>query len=214
MQYSNISPVMIWAENAVALEQDFLPMVVEALEQWANGNRTDLSILLCVTHGIKTDLVKTLEKNRLPFAAPLKKIIGIVLPGLDYKANKNKASGVSYSMDLDAQDVDYDVSEALGHLVDMASEGVLYKHKDFKDWAIAFGPMKVVRNKTTSESRTAAQKAAPKMLKAANSNGHITLEYAMAYQAELTNIIAKLQHAAEAEADDLIDDTVVAIAAE
>lgn len=212
MTNTNMSPVMQWAENAVSLEQDFLAVAVEAIKQWSQGNRTDLSILLCVTHGIKTDLVRVIEKERMAYATPLKKILSIVHPGLSFKQDKNKSSGVTYVMALDAEDDPEAVraaESALYQLVEMAQFGQTMRSAGFKEWVKTYSAPKVVSLKGYSESRTKAEKDAPRVLKTAYDAGHDKLAYAMELQKQLTSLIAGMQAARSAASDDAL-----AIAAE
>lgn len=187
MTNSNVSPVMVWAENAVELEKGFLPAVVEAIDQFENGNRTDLSILFTVSHGIKTDLVPTIEGERMSFATPLKKIVGIIMPGLTFKHDKNKASGVSYVIDLDATgdgDADLINREAFDALCSMAEGGYTAKSKMFKAFIEQFGPRKVVTDKSPDESAEKAEKDVARLIKAARDNGHNAMAYINALVAQ------------------------------
>lgn len=178
---SNVSPVMVWAESAVELEYGFLPVVVEALDQWDQGNRTDLSILLTVTHGIKTTLVPTIEGERMKFATPLKKILSIVMPDLSYKADKKKASGVTYSVNINVEgDENYhaDPAEMRAWLVEIADGTTTIKGEAFKSWLEAGTAPKETPARTLDETAEKAEKDALRLIKAAMDNGYAGRAYA------------------------------------
>lgn len=193
MTTTNMSPVQIWAESAVENERYFLPAVMEAIAQFENGNRTDLSILLTVTHGFKTDLVPVIEKHRMEFATPLKKILAACMPDLRFKKDDKKSSGVSYTMEL-SDDAPYiDPAEARDALRVLVACGATRKSKDFKDWLEAVTPPKEVVAKDAKETREKAEKDAPRLAKTATKGGHNELCYMMALRDELNDLIAKKQ---------------------
>lgn len=79
-----------WASDLRSAEYNFLPTVVEALEQFNNGNTTDLAKLLCITHGKKSGIIKVVEGDRMAYAAPLKRILAKALDGVEAKFDKKK----------------------------------------------------------------------------------------------------------------------------
>lgn len=197
MTISNVSPAQQWATDAVNLERGFLPAVVEALTQWDNGNRTDLSILLTVTHGIKTDLVPVIEGQRLPFATPLKKILGFVMPDMTYKADKKKASGVTYVLELDADGDPYcDPAIVREELEAMAESGVTVKSDMFKEWVKINTAPKEVEPKPHAATVEKAAKDAPRTVKTAYDQGHNRLAYLHAMRDEYARMIRNEENVA------------------
>jgi len=194
MTNTNVSPVMLWAENAVEQEKGFLPAVLEAMDQFEQGNRTDLSILLTVTHGFKTDLVPVIEKQRMEYATPLKKILAACMPDLRFKKDAKKASGVAYTMEL-SDDADYyvDPTDARDALRVIVAEGHTRKGDAFKGWLKAVTRPKEVVAKTAAETREKAEKDAPRLAKTAAKAGHDNMAYMMALRDALSNEIAKQQ---------------------
>lgn len=194
MTTTNMSPVQIWAESAIENERYFLPAVLEAIAQFENGNRTDLSILLTVTHGFKTDLVPVLEKHRMEFATPLKKILAACMPDLRFKKDANKASGVSYTMELSDDSPYVDPADARDALRVIVASGATRKSKEFKDWLEAVTPPKEVVAKSAAETREKAEKDAARLVKTATGAGHNELCYLMALRDELNALITKKQN--------------------
>ena len=87
-----------WASDLRSAEYNFLPTVVEALEQFNNGNTTDLAKLLCITQGKKSGIIKVVEGDRMAYAAPLKRILAQALDGVEPKFDKKKKSGIAFKM--------------------------------------------------------------------------------------------------------------------
>lgn len=195
MENSNISQVMVWASSAVEIEQGFLSAVVESFTQFKHGNRTDLSILLTVTHGIKTDLVNVIEGERMAYATPLKNIMAIVMPSISFKRDKAKKSGVSYSQNID-KEVDTDLDKVLAELTAMAQDGMTIRNAVFKEWLKSYAKPVEVTDKGAAASAEKAEKDAVRFAKAAVDAGHDKLAYLLALQDELTKEISHLQSAA------------------
>jgi hypothetical protein len=193
MENSNMSPVQVWAENAVEVEKYFLPAVLEAMRQFDAGNRTDLSILLTVTHGYKTDLVPVLEKHRMAFATPLKQILSACMPDVRFKKDDKKSSGVSYSRDFLDDEPWVDPKEARDALQMIVASGATRRSESFKEWIEAVTPPKEVAPKTAQETREKAAKDAPRLVKTAKNAGHNELCYLMGLRDALNAEIAKKQ---------------------
>lgn len=70
-----------WASNARAAETEFFGTVARSLEQFNNGNHSDLAKLLCITHGKKSKKITVIEGERLKFAAHLKRIVNQSVEG-------------------------------------------------------------------------------------------------------------------------------------
>lgn len=190
MTLTNVSPVMNWAENAVDLERGFIPAVIAAFDQFAQENYTDLSILLTVTHGIKTDLVPVIEGERMAFATPLKRMLSIVMPSVTFKRDKAKASGVSYTRVLDADSEDNALvnEHALDTLRDLAERGATSKGDAFKAWLSYYTPEKDVEAKSLAEAQDKAAKDAKRLRKTATDNGYNADAYVTALIAELHKV--------------------------
>jgi hypothetical protein len=188
----NMSPVQMWAESAVELEKYFLKAVLEAVRQFEAGNRTDLSILITVTHGIKTDLVPVIEKHRMEYATPLKRILTALLPHVTFKQDKKKSSGVSYHIDPDRADDSFCPPQiAREALTVITADGATRKSKEFKDWLAMVTPPKVVAEKSLKETGEKAEKDVVRLAKSAKDNGFNQLAYLEYMAAEINKELAK-----------------------
>lgn len=87
-----------WASNVRGAEYNFLPVVVNAFEQFNKGNTTEIAKLLCITNGRKSGIIKVIEGDLLQYAAPLKRIMAKVFEGVEVKFNSKKKSGVDFKM--------------------------------------------------------------------------------------------------------------------
>lgn len=195
MTNTNVSPALAWASNAVELETSFLTTVVDALDQLSQGNRTDLSILLTVTHGIKTNLVPVIEGERMKFATPLKRILFACYPELGFKADKKKASGVVYTQTFGAELPDEcgTPDSNMNWLRVMAEDGVTVKSDRFKAFMKDTTPEKIVVTKTAAQSREKASKDVVRLLKVADASKHDPLAYARAMSEYFSKIVTDLQ---------------------
>lgn len=87
--------VNTWASNARRAETEFFGTVARSLEQFNNGNFSDLAKLLCITHGKKSKAIKTIEGERLKFASHLKRILNASVEGeISYKFDPASTFGV------------------------------------------------------------------------------------------------------------------------
>ena len=86
-----------WATQVRGAEYKFFNAVSTALEQFQNGNSSELSKLLCFTHGKTCKSIKVVEKDRMPYAVHLKRILEHSLEGVTFKFNKDKAVGVVFT---------------------------------------------------------------------------------------------------------------------
>lgn len=92
------SAVENWLSNVRGAESGFFKAVHSAmLEARDKGNWNDLARLLCVVNGKKAKRVKVIEKERLPFAVPLKNIMEHVLNGVSFKYDPERDYGVKFS---------------------------------------------------------------------------------------------------------------------
>lgn len=175
-----------WAEKAASLHKDFLGAVHTAIVQYGKGNTTNLAILLAVTHGMPNRLVPVADKARMEFAAPLKRILKHIAPGLEYKKDKAKAAGVKVTFDADTP-INADL---LDKLQAFSFDQLSYKSDKVKE---AFPVAeKEVKPKDINQTREFVEKAVPRQVKQAIENGHDPLVFLRERQAEDARQIAIL----------------------
>ena len=104
--------VTTWASDVRNAETKFCTIVADCLEQFNNGNSTDLAKLLCITHGKKSGIIKVIEGERLQYAAQLKRVLAKALQGVDFKFDAKKKSGVKFKASENGG-ADTDVIQAL-----------------------------------------------------------------------------------------------------
>jgi hypothetical protein len=109
-QQSNVNS---WASNARSADQTFNATVAYALEQFENGNHSELAKLICVTNGKTCKGIKVIDGERLPFAAPLRRVLLKAFVGVTMKFNKNLPLGVKFTKNGDNAGIDNEVIEAL-----------------------------------------------------------------------------------------------------
>jgi hypothetical protein len=85
-----------WLADVRGAEYGFFKAVVQALESFNEGDTNSLGKLLCITHGKTCKRLKIVEKDRMPYAAPLKRILEHSLEGVTYKFDKSKDFGVVF----------------------------------------------------------------------------------------------------------------------
>jgi hypothetical protein len=107
------SPINAWALSARSADQKFNATVAYALEQFENGNHSELAKLICVTKGKTCKGIKVIDGERLPFAAPLRRILEKAFVGVTMKFDKNLPLGVKFTKNGDNAGIDSEVVEAL-----------------------------------------------------------------------------------------------------
>lgn len=85
-----------WLSDVRGAEYGFFKAVVQALESFNDGDSNSLGKLLCITHGKTCKRLKVVEKDRMPYAVPLKRILDHSLEGVTYKFDKSKDFGVVF----------------------------------------------------------------------------------------------------------------------
>jgi hypothetical protein len=77
--------VASWMGSVRGSEYGFLKAVVYALEQFEHKNNKPLSAMVAICNGKVFSGYKIVEGDRLPYAAPLKRILAKALSGCDLK---------------------------------------------------------------------------------------------------------------------------------
>jgi hypothetical protein len=94
-----------WASNMRVTEYEFLSVVAYAMEQFNEGNATEISKLLTIVSGRTSKIIKVNAGDRTSFAGPLMRVLyaaGMTnkkdtgLP-MSFKWDAKKASGVTYT---------------------------------------------------------------------------------------------------------------------
>lgn len=85
-----------WLSNMRGAEYGFFKAVVQALESFNDGDKNSLGKLLCITHGRTCKRLKIVEKDRMPYATPLKRILDHALENVTYKFDKDQDFGVVF----------------------------------------------------------------------------------------------------------------------
>lgn len=94
-----------WASNMRVTEYEFLSVVAYAMEQFNEGNTTEISKLLTIVSGKTSKIIKVNSGDRTSFAGPLMRVLyaaGMTnkkdtgLP-MSFKWDAKKASGVTYT---------------------------------------------------------------------------------------------------------------------
>ena len=88
--------VATWGSDVRNAETKFCGIVADCLEQFNNGNSTDLAKLLCITHGKKSGIITVIEGEKLQYAAPLKRVLAKALEGVEFRFDPKKKSGVKF----------------------------------------------------------------------------------------------------------------------
>lgn len=88
--------VKSWLSDVRGAEYGFFRAVVQALESFNDGDGNSLGKLLTITHGKTAKRLKTIEKDRMQFATPLKTILDHALQGVTYKYYKDADFGVVF----------------------------------------------------------------------------------------------------------------------
>lgn len=88
-----------WISSARNAETQFFAVVAKALEQFNNGNHSDLAKLLCICNGKKTNNgIKVIEGERLKFAPHLKRIMDQSVEGeVSFKYDPELKLGVKFT---------------------------------------------------------------------------------------------------------------------
>lgn len=134
--------VKTWMSHTKGAEYSFFKAVVDALESFNQGDYNKLAKLLVLTHGKTCKRLKIVEKDRLPYAVHLKRILDHSLQGVEYKFNKEKDFGVVFKKS-DNGGVDNDRIQTLKMLGRKTIRDKMYKD--------AFPPIK----KNTSDKSVA-----------------------------------------------------------
>ena len=174
-----------WAESAADLHKNFLGAVHTAIVQYGNGNTTNLSILIAVTHGISNRIVPVADKARMEFASPLKRILKHIAPGLSYKKDKTKAAGVKVTFDADMP-INADL---LDKLQAFSFDQLSYKSDKVKDTFPT--EKKLVKEQSREQTREFVEKAVPRALKSAEEKGHDRHLYLLEMKAEIEKQLAQ-----------------------
>ena len=104
--------VATWGSDVRNAETKFCGIVADCLEQFNNGNSTDLAKLLCITHGKKSGIITVIEGEKLQYAAPLKRVLAKALEGVEFRFDPKKKSGVKFKLS-DNGGANTDVIQAL-----------------------------------------------------------------------------------------------------
>lgn len=145
-----------WISSVRGAEYGFFPAVVDALQSFNDGDYNKLAKLLCITHGRTCKRLKVVEKDRMQYAAHLKRILDYSLQGVDYKFNKEKDFGVVFKKS-DNGGVDSDRIQTLKMLGRKTIRDKMYKD--------AFPPIKKGSDKSTAEKLEARAELDMKWLK-------------------------------------------------
>jgi len=139
--------VSTWAGNVRNAEAKFLGVVAHSLEQFSNGNYSDLAKLLSITHGKKSKAIKVIEGDRLQFATPLRNILKKALSDVNMRFDPEKPLGVVFKVGANGG-VNHDVIEGLQ---EFSKRNYTIRHKVFKE---AFKPeRKEAKEKTLGEKQ-------------------------------------------------------------
>jgi hypothetical protein len=155
--------VKSWLSDVRGAEYGFFKAVVQALESFNEGDTNSLGKLLCITHGKTCKRLKVVEKDRMPYATPLKRILDHALEGVTYKFDKSKDFGVVFDRG-DNGGVSPDRIEALRVLGTKT-----IRDKAFKD---AFPAVKKTETKPREDKAVAVS-----AIKAAKKNGMELAKY-------------------------------------
>lgn len=145
-----------WVSNVRGAEYGFFRAVVDALVSFNEGDNNKLAKMLCITHGKVCKRLKVVEKDRLPYATHLKRILDHTLEGVEYKFNKEQDFGVVFKRS-DNGGANTDYIETLRMLGSKTIRDDMYKK--------AFPVVKKVSEKTVAEKLDARAETDMKWLK-------------------------------------------------
>lgn len=91
---SKTSATQQFISNVRANEYKFFNQLTSAFEQYNNGNNTDIARLICFANGWTSKIVTTVEKDRMPFATILKRILDTT--PIEYKKDAKKGMGLRF----------------------------------------------------------------------------------------------------------------------
>ena len=148
---TGLEAVTNWLSGAKSAEYGFFLAVSTALEHFGNGNRDPLAKMLTVVNGKKAKRIRTVEGQKLMFAAPLKRILQHCLANVGAKADASKDFGIVWTVPANAG-VNHDKAEMVKAL---AQGGESPRGKTFRD---VFPPLVKAPTTVKSEAELLAAK--------------------------------------------------------